>query len=216
MKIRLLGFLAVALVGCDGAGSTATIEDGGSPLATGPADAGDRTDSTTACYPDGEAPNPSSPVGARCIPILEEDEQFTNFAFQEVTLETQSKSCASGTCLVNHFQGRVTCPYGQTASGEAPDGSPGCTTPGTCERVTGAVLPQCPGRTAADTVYCSCRCANVNGQTDDGASYCTCPETMSCVQLVSFFAAVDGGPDPTSGAYCVKAGTEYDGSTSCP
>jgi hypothetical protein len=67
-------------------------------------------------------------------------------------------------------------------------------------------------RTAADAVYCSCRCANVDGGTGDG-TYCQCPGGMTCTQLVPYFppsGPSTGAPD-MSGAYCIKAGTAYDG-----
>jgi hypothetical protein len=89
-------------------------------------------------------------------------------------------------------------------------------TPGTCDPITVQVEPQCADRPAAQTVYCSCRCANINGRTDDGATYCTCPGTMMCVQLYSSIGNTDSGLDTITGAYCVKANTEYDANAPCP
>jgi hypothetical protein len=74
------------------------------------------------------------------------------------------------------------------------------------------VLPQCTQRTAANAVYCSCRCANVNGATNDGANYCDCPDGFTCTQLVSSIGAMDQG---LTGAYCVKNGTKYDPNQVC-
>ena len=71
---------------------------------------------------------------------------------------------------------------------------------------------QCPARTADKAVYCSCRCANINNQTNDGANYCTCPDGFSCQQLVT---SIGEGNEGLTGAYCVKAGTEYDPNTPC-
>ncbi|HTQ48854.1 MAG TPA: hypothetical protein VMI75_39120, partial [Polyangiaceae bacterium] len=148
-------------------------------------------------------------------------------------------------CLVNHFQGRVSCPYGQnstaTGSGDTTDKpcmnqKPGdqntaCCTPGIYQPVkptavvsmgggdggtgTGTnytVQPNCGDRTASVAVYCSCRCANVDGKTDDGANYCSCPDGYDCSQLVSQ-TGVAG--ENLTGAYCVKHNTQYNVNTSC-
>jgi hypothetical protein len=71
-----------------------------------------------------------------------------------------------------------------------------------------SVLPQCSGRQTDQAVYCSCRCANVNGQTNDGANYCTCPDGFQCTQLVTSISDVlDTG---LTGGYCIKNNTQYD------
>jgi hypothetical protein len=79
-------------------------------------------------------------------------------------------------------------------------------------KVGATVNPQCLDRTAEKAVYCSCRCANVDGQTNDGANYCTCPNGFSCTQLVSSIGATDEG---LTGAYCIRNGTGYDPNNSC-
>lgn len=183
----------------------------------------------------------SSGVGDPCTPEAEYDQSFLGFSAQEVNIESKSFQCQTRLCLANHFQGRATCPYGQSsvngaAGTTAFDGTPnttGCVTPidlpvtgidpstgkpdsppsgvgGTGG--PGAVLPNCQDRTAANAVYCSCRCANIDGQTNDGAVYCNCPTGFACTQLVSSIGATDVN---LSGAYCVKNGTDYDPNTSC-
>jgi hypothetical protein len=188
----------------------------------------------------------SSGVGDPCTPEQEYLTSFTGFSVQEVNVESKSFQCQTRLCLVNHFQGRVSCPYGQSASGAPLTGTQscndtsggagpaGCCTPGVDQPVDGkdpssgmyidskqqaTVLPQCTDRTADKAVYCSCRCANVNGQTNDGANYCSCPSGFTCTQLVSSVSdTLDQG---LTGAYCVKNGTQFDPSTfpvggSCP
>jgi hypothetical protein len=59
---------------------------------------------------------------------------FNGFQASEVNLESNSPACRAGTCLLNHFQGRVTCPYGQSAEQAASD--PRCFVPGTEEAIT--------------------------------------------------------------------------------
>jgi hypothetical protein len=61
-------------------------------------------------------------------------------------------------------------------------------------------------------VYCSCRCANVDGQTNDGANYCTCPDGFQCTQLVSSIGLANQG---LTGAYCIKNNTKFDPNSNC-
>ena len=160
-------------------------------------------------------------VGDPCTPALERDPAFLGFADHEVNLETKSTSCATGVCLANHFRGRVSCPYGQSADGAPPSGASPCMTPDKHLPVTGSaaasankaqVAAQCADRSAEKAVYCSCRCANVDGKTDDGAAYCACGDGFACTPLV---AAIGADPDHLAGAYCIKANTAYDASTAC-
>lgn len=199
----------------------------------------------------------STGVGDPCTPEQEYDPSFLGFAATEVSVESKSFQCQTRLCLVNHFQGRVSCPYGQDVTGKPLAGTSACTTasprpdgtcapqasqawgccaPGTnapisgedptcavvsaCSTTTTAetacgarVLPQCSSRTADSAVYCSCRCADVNGKTTDGANYCTCPDGFSCTQLVSSIGATDSG---LTGAYCIKNGTQYEAGSLCP
>jgi hypothetical protein len=165
--------------------------------------------------PQGES---AAPVGMPCTPSLELSASFAGFNPHEVTLD-ESDTCGGDVCLVNHFQGLTSCPYGQGSNGNAPPGATAaCTVPGTSTPVTPdappfgqLVPPQCVDRQASDAVYCSCRCANAEGRTDDGAAYCACGTGYSCTQLVPGFEA----DDPRAGAYCIKAGTAYDPIWSC-
>lgn len=165
-------------------------------------------------------------VGDPCTPEQEFDQSFLGFNRDEVNVESKSFQCQTRLCLVNHFQGRVTCPFGQDIQGAAPGGAEACKTPSgkavngkengegeVLDQARGAeVRPQCKSRTTNQAVYCSCRCANADGRTDDGASYCTCPDGFSCQQLVNPIGAINEG---LTGAYCVKAGTEYDKTQAC-
>ncbi len=186
-------------------------------------------------------------VGDPCIPEQEYDPTFPGFDYHEVNVESKSFQCETRLCLVNHFQGRVSCPYGQNtdASGaygvttnepcdttKPKDQNSACCTPGIYQKVQPTsnitqggggdggmasgtdfhVLPNCADRTANTAVYCSCRCANVDGKTDDGANYCTCPDGYSCTQLVSQ-TGVAG--ENLTGAYCIKKNTQYNLQTSC-
>lgn len=188
----------------------------------------------------------STGVGDPCTPEQEYDPSFLGFNSAEVSVESKSFQCQTRLCLVNHFNGRVSCPYGQN-----PDGTPippavacqtnavarpdlsctgekpqswGCCAPGTNAPISGVdttcsvantllkaqVPAQCSNRTADSAVYCSCRCADINGNTNDGANYCKCPDGFSCTQLVSSIGVTDSG---LTGAYCIKNGTNFDANT---
>jgi hypothetical protein len=166
-------------------------------------------------------------VGDPCTPEQEYQPTFQGFNPQEVNVESKSFQCQTRLCLVNHFQGRVSCPYGQFGPGS--DGTTGtpsgakdpCYVPGTKDSITGnaadmqngkVVAPNCVDRTADKAVYCSCRCQNVDGRTDDGANYCTCPDGFHCSQLVTSIGALDTG---LTGGYCVKDGTDYNRANAC-
>jgi hypothetical protein len=188
----------------------------------------------------------ASGVGDPCTPEAEYNPSFLGFAVKEVNTESESFQCLTRLCLVNHFQGRVSCPYGScgpdnpnpcganAASGSNVNGttacdgkSAGCCAPGTAIPIDGKdpttgmyvdpkaqaeVLPQCTDRTADKAVYCSCRCANVDGQTNDGRNYCTCPDGFTCTQLVS---SIGTGDEGLTGAYCIKKGTQFDPNNNC-
>ncbi len=54
-------------------------------------------------------------VGDPCIPEDEYDPQFPGFKLSLENIESRSFQCQTRICLVNHFQGRVSCPLGQNA-----------------------------------------------------------------------------------------------------
>jgi hypothetical protein len=175
---------------------------------------------------------PLSALGRPCIPKIELDPNFSGFRRKEVSIESRlGLFDAAGMpllCLMNHFSGRTTCPFGQDRDGKPPavidpetQAPPGpCTTPSSQKKVNptngsrlGACIPaQCSDRPPEKSVYYSCRCANDKGRTDDGAKYCDCGAGLECAQLVT---SVGPRFDDTSGAYCIKKGTQYDEKTAC-
>ena len=79
-----------------------------------------------------------SGIGDPCTPDEEYVSNFAGFDIGEVNVESKSFQCRTRLCLANHFQGRVSCPYGQDSSGAAPMGismtdpnANGCVVPGT-------------------------------------------------------------------------------------
>jgi len=174
-------------------------------------------------------------IGEPCVPAQEGDETFLGFDPEEVSIELPAPDADPGVlvCLADHFRGRVTCPYGQDSSGtELPNvdgagGGPFAAGAGPCEisggsPVTGApgdpngalVEPQCSDRQGPRVVTWSCRCANAAGRTDDGATYCSCPDGTECAELVDPVGTLGGTPD-VSGAYCIPNGTDYHATSAC-
>ena len=157
-------------------------------------------------------------VGEPCVPENEYDPTFSGYVVDSVVFESKSYQCRTRLCLVNHFRGRVTCPYGQDEKGSSSAGT--CKTPGDSASVTGEVggpsgakvEPQCLDRTADRAVYCSCRCANTQGKTDDGAAYCSCPDGFECKQLEGTIGASNEG---LTGGFCIKRDTAYRRGESC-
>lgn len=163
----------------------------------------------------------SGGVGDPCTPEDEYQRGFSGYAASEVNIESRSFQCETRLCLVNHFQGRVSCPYGQTKKeldtarqleedgrGSEIDETAFCHIPGTSDRghrVDVEVKPQLVKRKAADSVYCSCRC---NGP-DPNGRYCECPSGYTCSELLKDIGDKFGEKE-LAGSYCVKSGTEYD------
>src|SRR6266478_7027172 len=101
----------------------------------------------------------SGGIGDPCTPEDEYQQFFSGYEATEVNIESKSFQCETRLCLVNHFNGRVTCPYGQTepeATGMmAKPEEQLCHIPGTsgaATRIKVAVAKQFDGRRAADTV----------------------------------------------------------------
>ncbi len=160
---------------------------------------------------------PAGGVGDPCIPEDEYHQDFSGYGFKEVNVESRSFQCETRVCLVNHFQGRVSCPYGQDQAAAdsfetAADWGNNCRIPGTngsvpTDRVNVPVVNQLEERRTSQAVYCSCRCANADGKTDDGARYCDCPTGYQCERLID---NVGLGNAQLAGAYCIKKGTKFD------
>ena len=55
----------------------------------------------------------SGGVGDPCTPEDEYNPDFAGFKVTEENIESRSFQCQTRICLVNHFQGRVSCPLGQ-------------------------------------------------------------------------------------------------------
>ena len=155
----------------------------------------------------------SGGVGDPCTPEDEYQKTFAGYAVTEANIESRSFQCETRLCLVNHFQGRVSCPYGQSGVSAGTQTSTTetdyCHIPGTADknsRINVDVLPQLTGRRADDAVYCSCRCDGP----DPNARYCKCPSGYTCTELLKDIGL---GSSELAGSYCIKEGTAYSAST---
>ncbi len=160
-------------------------------------------------------------VGDPCTPEDEYQQNFNGFQVTETNAESRSFQCETRLCLVNHFQGRVSCRVGQTQTQADSEGgayNPVCSIPGTeacvppecpvdVERnnINVEVPPQLVDRQADQAVYCSCRC---DGPEKD-ARYCECPEGFQCEPLVDNLMIPGSKDTQLAGSYCIRNGSKY-------
>jgi len=134
-------------------------------------------------------------VGDPCTPEDEYQQTFNGFQVTETNVESRSFQCETRICLVNHFQGRVSCRLGQTgdegapftdppavhAAGEPrnamtwnPTWAPKCSIPGTkVDRSDPNNLVADQGRLSRDNVNVEVKPQLRDRQTDK-AVYCSC------------------------------------------
>ncbi|MES1172878.1 MAG: hypothetical protein ABUL62_01025 [Myxococcales bacterium] len=142
---------------------------------------------------------PRAVLGAPCVPADEWVSDFRGFSVNEVNIDDRAPQCETNFCIVNHFQGRATCPYGQVA--DAGD----CLVPDGSQPVTVSVDAQLVSRQANVAAVCSCRCDG-----DGPGPYCTCPESMQCEHLVDDLHL--SNDSYLAGSYCIPKGSQYDSS----
>jgi hypothetical protein len=109
----------------------------------------------------------SGGVGDPCTPEDEYNTDFAGFKMTEENIESRSFQCSTRICLVNHFQGRVSCPLGQDApiKCNGPDDTATCTDGAKCVEAS-TLAPDC--EKDAD-------CASAPGTTcDKKRAICTC------------------------------------------
>jgi hypothetical protein len=156
-------------------------------------------------------------VGDPCTPEDEYQQNFNGFQVTETNVESRSFQCETRLCLVNHFQGRVSCRRGQASQVDSSgnpltgaDFNPHCSIPGTLpskdpndpNNIKVAVTAQLAARQTEKAVYCSCRC---DGK-DKTAKYCECPEGFECSPVVE---QLTQGSGQLAGSYCIRTGTRY-------
>lgn len=134
----------------------------------------------------------SGGVGDPCIP---EDEFLTNFPgfnLSEENIESRSFQCQTRICLVNHFQGRVSCPQGQEAPKSCAESGSTCPSGEVCVS-GGAIVNSCDPTPCGDPGADPRDCNESNGSNpacggavcDDAGRFChcitgQCPEGYVC------------------------------------
>ncbi len=184
-------------------------------------------------------------VGQECVAESEYSVQSRGFFDTEISVETGSPGCGGQVCLVNNFQGRVTCPYGADESdvmkfinlldtdpaaalayAQTPDPETGalpriCLVPGADgsavdDYVLESVDPQHESRPPSDAVYCTCRCAGPPDASDPAGGPA---EYCECGEGFTCEHLLDdlGFDDDTAvGSYCVRNGTmDFDRGAEC-
>ncbi len=152
----------------------------------------------------------SGGVGDPCTPEDEFFDTFSGFSLEEVNVESRSFQCETRVCLVNKFQGRVSCPYG--TNGTAADVEPivnhnlPCEVPGFGGYVSVPVEPQRTARKPEVSVYCSCRCDG----SDPNARYCECPSGFECTEIVVSRGDANQGQAQLAGSYCIRENSDVD------
>jgi hypothetical protein len=136
----------------------------------------------------------ASPLGSVCVAELEEEPDFNGFRLGEVTVSEQD-SCESGLCLVAHFQGRVSCPYGQPQ-----DDLSQCFLPWSDATVTVEVPAQLLARPPSLASTCSCRCAGPGP-----GPFCDCAADQECVDLIPDLGLPNS--ERLVGSYCALRGS---------
>ena len=159
-------------------------------------------------------------VGDPCTPEDEYQQNFNGFQVTETNVESRSFQCETRLCLVNHFQGRVSCRLGQPSpldpvtNKPLPAGqyNPKCSIPGTQastdpaspDNINVKVPAQLTERQTEKAVYCSCRCDGP----DKNARYCECPDGFQCEPVVQNLKITEGAGQ-LAGSYCIRAGSKY-------
>ncbi len=151
-------------------------------------------------------------VGTLCTPEDEYSFRFSGFKVTEDIIESRSFQCATRICLVNHFQGRASCPLGQPSPKDA-QGLEGCTPKrdaegnfvlgqGSCGldpndnktkqmcMQAGSFSPSCDltnGQDAANKF-----CAGLGaGNTCSEAGFCECKTDADCLFVTSAVVSCD-------------------------
>jgi hypothetical protein len=155
----------------------------------------------------------SGGVGDPCTPEDEYSPQFAGYKLTEENIESRSFQCQTRICLVNHFQGRVSCPLGQTAPAPCTEGQLGQTDangavcvraateegtsfvfhkPGNCQTAEGGTGDCCVPGTDIPVVQSVCgQCDGASRRNGDDAVYCSC----RC-------GVADGEPEDPSFNFC--------------
>lgn len=179
----------------------------------------------------------SGGIGDPCIPEDEYNPGFAGFKVTEDNIESRSFQCQSRICLVNHFQGRVTCPEGQppptTCKEGDPDGKCDAAKGEACERAAVFAPPPeinletnepfCPAGFTVEAAgnYCACtpgtttcpadyEClpnTNGDGKSQCVSSVCHTPDECQVENANEGASAEAGAAGENKGKACCVPGT---------
>jgi hypothetical protein len=126
----------------------------------------------------------SGGVGDPCTPEDEFNTQFPGFKIELENIESRSFQCATRICLVNHFQGRVSCPGGQPAPTQCIPANKGtecnaCKGDGDCRGGTCQGGQCSPQRACMLSQTYAPTCTTCDG-TDPNCVPTTCPSGLMC------------------------------------
>lgn len=160
----------------------------------------------------------SGGIGDPCTPEDEYDPRFGGFKVTEENIESRSFQCQSRICLVNHFQGRVSCPLGQPARTlcDGPDDDGKCSDGAECtaaevfapECGDGLACPPDQGYTCnKEGAFCAC-----DGNTQCPTGYTCDSSVKQCRKFVCHKKGDCQSPDATAeqnkGKGCCVPGTD--------
>lgn len=158
----------------------------------------------------------SGGVGDPCTPEDEYSAAFGGFTVDLDNIESRSFQCSTRICLVNHFQGRVSCPLGQGAP--TPCTNPGstdapCTGGATCElsQIYAPACVQCAAGDASCTnVPCPTGLSCTPDSTGSESGTCTCtpgssPTATTDIDGISYLCQESTSPSGTFKLYLLQS-----------
>ncbi|AKT41636.1 uncharacterized protein CMC5_058430 [Chondromyces crocatus] len=166
----------------------------------------------------------SGGVGDPCIPEDEYDPGFAGFKVTEENIESRSFQCQTRICLVNHFQGRSSCPLGQAApvacdpadGGTEVGGNTSCQVDEACTQAA-VYAPECDSDADCPSGVCDptrkiCGCSDSSHCPGGATGNWICEEEgdgglQVCRSYVCF--------NPTNGCQTAEAGTDNEGKACC-
>jgi hypothetical protein len=145
---------------------------------------------------------PSGGVGDVCTPEEEYKEDFSGFKVTVENLESRSFQCQTRICIVNHFQGRSSCPQGQPKP-------TACQQDGDCAKLgegikcldAGAILADCDPTPCGAEGHDPDNCIDSNGNNSIcGGKKCTkggfclsCSNSTECPQDPKYECIIEKG-----------------------
>ncbi len=166
---------------------------------------------------------PSGGVGDPCTPEDEFRENFAGFDLTEANIESRSFQCQTRLCLVNHFQGRVSCPEGQDTPTNCTDDAGLCGDGESCQP-GGVILTDCDPTSCSEDGADENNCNDSEGHNaacggnrcDETGRFChctegQCPSTYNCdpnTNLCTTSVCKLDNPEPGNDGRCYIPGTE--------